>query len=301
MLAEAGKDVTVIAGRGESQALPSAVEFKLIPEMDSQSPKVLQASLELEQGRIPPTFEELTGRLEEILTPILAPFDHVIAHNLFTKHFNLPLTAALYRLIDEGSLRGGIAWCHDFSWSSSHSRSKVHPGYPWDLLRTYRPELTYVSVSKSRQNELAGLLGVQKKSIKVIYNGVDPESLLGFSPEGQALIERLDLMNSNLVILMPVRVTQAKNIEFALHVTAVLKARGVKPTLVITGPPDPHDQENMEYYQSLQQQSHSLQIEHETKFVYDSGPQKGTPYLIGSRHRWRIISYERSALLSQPA
>jgi glycosyltransferase involved in cell wall biosynthesis len=282
LLAGAGQPVTVIAGRGTRRALSGEAEFKLIPEMDSQHPRILQASLELEQGRIPPGFEEVTTRLEDTLGTVLAPFDHVIAHNLFTKHFNLPLTVALCRLLDKGRLRGCIAWCHDFSWSSPHSQPKVHPGFPWDSLRTYRPDLTYVTVSRSRQVELAGLLGVPQERVKVIYNGVDAGDLLGLSLEGQALIERLGLWESDLVMLMPVRVTQAKNIEFAFQVTAALKARGVRPALVITGPPDPHDPSNMEYYLGLQRLRRQLQLEKETMFVYDSGPQPGQPYLIGT-------------------
>jgi glycosyltransferase involved in cell wall biosynthesis len=280
LLARAGKDVSVVAGRGERQALPREVEFKLIPEMDSQHPKVLQISLELEQGRVPTAFEELTTRLEESLELALAPFDHIIAHNLFTKHFNLPLTVALCRLLDKGRLRGCIAWCHDFSWTSPHSLPKVHPGYPWEALRTYQADLTYVTVSRSRQGELAGLLGVPRKRIKVIYNGVEAEELLGLSQEGLALIERLGLWQSDLVMLMPVRVTQAKNIEFAFQVGAALKERGIRPALVITGPPDPHDQANMEYFRSLLQLRSQLQLKKEARFVYESGPQAGKPYLI---------------------
>ena len=57
LLIKAGWQVTVIAGRGEIQALPEGTRFELIPEMDSQHPEILQTSLELEQGRIPAQFE----------------------------------------------------------------------------------------------------------------------------------------------------------------------------------------------------------------------------------------------------
>lgn len=279
-LIKAGWQVTVIAGRGEIQALPEGTRFELIPEMDSQHPEILQTSLELEQGRIPAQFESLTNHLESVLAPVLETFDNVIIHNLFTKHFNLPLTTALFRLLDKGSLHGCIAWCHDFSWTSPHSQSKVHPGYPWDYLKTYNQNIIYVTVSKSRQQELAGLLGVPAQEIKVIYNGVDPQNLLALSQPGEALIERLGLWESDLVLLMPVRVTQAKNIEYAIQVTAALKQRGVQPTLLITGPPDPHDPTNMEYYRGLQEQRHQMKLEREVKFVYDSGPETDQPYEI---------------------
>ena len=95
--------------------------------------------------------------LAQTLAPILSRCDHVIVHNVFTKHFNLPLTAALFNLLDTHVLQHCLAWCHDFTWTSVHSRSKVHSGHPWDLLRTWRPDVNYVVVSRERQHALAQL------------------------------------------------------------------------------------------------------------------------------------------------
>jgi mannosylglucosylglycerate synthase len=282
LLLKSGCQVSIVAGVGEKGGLPPSAEFVLIPEMDSRHPQVLQARLELEQGRLPTSFLEITAWLEARLTPVLRPMDCVIVHNLFTKHFNLSLTAALYRMLDEGVIRHCIAWCHDFTWTSPHSRSKVYPGQPWDLLRTYRPDVTYVVVSRYRQIELAALLGCPRKNIHVIYNGVDPAEILGLSDEGNALLDQLCLWKSDLVLLMPVRITQAKNIEFGMRVVAALKRRGLRPKLVVTGPPDPHDQTNIEYYQGLLSLRRQLEVESEMRFVVESGPEPGVPYTIGS-------------------
>ena len=298
-LIRAGCQVTIVAGRGEPQALPEGTKFKLVPEMDSQNPVILQASQELEQGKVSAQFEPLTGRLESSLAPILETMDHVIVHNVFTKHFNLPLTTALYRLLEKGRLHGCIAWCHDFTWTSPHSRSNVHPGYPWDYLRTYYPKITYVTVSRSRQQELAGLMGVPADSIKVVYNGVEPQELLALSQPGEALIQRLGLWESDLVLLMPVRVTQAKNIEYAFQVIAALKQNAIRPTLVISGPPDPHDALNMEYYRDLQKLRIQSKLEQEVRFVYDSGPETDHAFEIG----FDVLSelYRVSDLLFMPS
>lgn len=280
LMLKAGEKVTLFAGRGEPEALPEGLEFRRIPEMDTLHPAISAAGQELEAGRVPADFEALTASLEKTLEPLLAPFDHVIAHNIFTGHFNLPLTIALWRLLDRRKLRGFIAWCHDFTWSSPTSHNKVHPGYPWDTLRTYRPDITYVTISEARQNELAGLLDVPQERIKVIYNGVDPNELLGLSGQAEELIERLGVWQSGLVLLLPVRVTRTKRIDFAFRVVAFLKAAGLKPLLVVTGPPDPHAPAIMEYYRELQELRRSLQIEKEARFVYESGPQPGQPYTI---------------------
>ena len=158
--------------------------------------------------------------------------------------------------------------------------SKVHPGYPWDLLRTLRPDVSYVVVSRERQRALARLFNCPPETIQVIYNGVDPAVLLGLSPNGRALIERLDLPASDLIVLMPVRITAAKNIELALRVMAVLKARGCRPRLVVTGPPDPHDAESLTYFQSLRELRTQLSLESEARLVFESGPSSDQPCFI---------------------
>jgi glycosyltransferase involved in cell wall biosynthesis len=277
---EAGYPITVVAGKGESSTVPPEADMILIPELDSQHPEILEMSRALEQGHIPARFDDLTSHLVGRLSPIVSSMDHLIVHNVLTKHFNLPFTAALCRLLDDGRIRHCVAWCHDISWTSTNSRSKVHPGYPWDLLRTLRPDIRYVTVSKERQLELAGLFGCSPEQIQVIYNGVDPIELLGLSDAGQRLIDRLRLWESDLNLLMPVRVTQAKNIELALHVVAKLKERDLRPKLVITGPPDPHDRTNMEYFQQLLLLREALGIREQAHFVYESGPEPGEPFIV---------------------
>jgi glycosyltransferase involved in cell wall biosynthesis len=277
---QAGYPVTVVAGQGAAEALPEGVDLVLVPEIDSLNAEITRMGTQLEQGQVPPGFEATSERLGRALAPILSTFDNLIVHNVFTKHFNLPLTAALDRLLDGESPPHCIAWCHDFTWTSPSSGSKVHPGYPWDLLRTRRPDVTYVVVSLRRQQELAGLFGCPADEIRVIYNGVDPLTLLGLSAEGAALVKRLDLLERDLVLLMPVRVTQAKNIEYALRVVAALKAGGCRPRLVLTGPPDPHDAASMAYFRSLQAQRRELGVEEEMRFVFESGSQPDEAYVI---------------------
>jgi glycosyltransferase involved in cell wall biosynthesis len=279
---EAGHPVTVLAGRGERAALPAGTGFILVEEMDSQSARILQLSQQLEQGVVPPSFGSAVKDLVKALAPHLARFGNVIVHNVFTKHFNLPLTAALYDLLEASLVRNCIAWCHDLSWTSPSSRVKVHPGYPWELLRTSRSDVTYVTVSERRRAELVALLGCQPEKVHTVYNGVDPRAILGLSAQGHALVSRLDLFASDLTLLMPVRVTQAKNIEYAIRVLAALKALGQKPKLVLTGPPDPHDAGSLAYFADLKTLSQELDVEDEMQFVFESGPDPKQPFIIGA-------------------
>lgn len=264
--------VTVLAGRGQPDALPEGAELHLDPLLDSQHPDVVEMTESLMNGIVPDDFSEMTRVLHERLAPVLVDVPNIIVHNLFTKHYNLPLTAALHRLLDEGALRNFIAWSHDFSWTSPNASEQVHAGYPWDLLRTPRPDVTYVVVSELRRQELADLFVAPAEDIQVVYNGVDPRVLYGLSDVGRSLVERLDLLDCDLLLIMPVRVTRAKNIEYALELLAAMKSEGAAPKLLLTGPPDPHDPDNLAYFQSLQQRRDELGLEEAMLFVYESGP-----------------------------
>lgn len=279
---EAGYPVTIIAGRGEARTLPAGVDYIQVPEINNENEVIEATSLELEQGRVPDSFNALVDVIEKKLKPLLEGFDRVILHNVLSKHFNLPLTAALIRLVQQGVLRNSIAWCHDFSWTSPNSRKKVFPGFPWDLLRTYEPGITYVTVSESRRTEMADLFQISEDLIRMIYNGVDARQILCLSEAGSDLIERLGIFESDLALLMPVRLTRAKNVEFALHVAAEIKKSGKKLRMVLTGPPDPHDVKRMGYYQTIKELRKSLGVEEEMRFVYESGPD-GEGYSIDNQ------------------
>lgn len=280
LFTETGHQITILAGRGEQAALPPGAEFIQITELDSQHPQIVELSRELEQGHVPAGFDEMVNRFVESLAPILESIPILIVHNVCTKHFNLPLTAALFRLLEQGTIRHCIAWCHDITWTSPNSRSKVHEGYPWDLLRTYRSDVEYVTISQERQSELATLFEVAPEQIQIIYNGVDPRELLALSEEGLVLIDRLNLWESDLNLLMPVRVTQAKNIELAMRMVAVLKEEDLRTKLVVTGPPDPHDPQNIKYFQSLMNLREDLDVVSELRFVYESNPRHGEPLIL---------------------
>ena len=275
-----GYPVTVIAGRGEAGAMPEGVEFYNIPLMDSQAPVIKDIGSQLEEKIISPLFYEVKEQLVNQLAFALSGFDIVMVHNVFTKHFNLPLTAALAALKEQYPEKIIIAWCHDFSWTRENTRDSLHNGYPWDLLRSKIPEVKYVTISQARAGQLAGLFCCEDSEIKVIENGVDPDVLLGLSEPGMELCKRFDLLEQDVNIIMPIRITQAKNIEFALQVTAAMKHMGLKVRLVVTGPPGPHSTQGMMYYNSLRKMRQSLDVEQEACFVFETGEKRRSPVTI---------------------
>jgi len=114
---QADYPITVVAGRGEQEALPPGADFIPIPKIDSRHPEIAEVGKRLAEGEVPATFNDLVNQLAEALAPELRHFDNFIVHNIFTKRFNLPLTAALHRLLDENVIQNCIAWCHDLGWT----------------------------------------------------------------------------------------------------------------------------------------------------------------------------------------
>jgi glycosyltransferase involved in cell wall biosynthesis len=272
--------VKVITGRGEASSFPAEVEFVRIEEIDSLHPEIAAATAQLNTGILPANFEALVGQIQERLRPELKDCETVIIHNVLTKHFNLPLTAAICKMIAAGEITHAIAWCHDLSWTSPHSRDNVYPEYPWTLLKTPLKHTTYVAISEKRRQEIASSFGMADTNIPVIHNGVNPKTLFGLSDEGTDLVNRLDLLSADLLILMPVRVTQAKNIELALSLTHELLKQGCLVKTIVTGPPDPHDSQSMEYYANLLVLRKKLDLEENFHFIYDSGQDHQPGYTI---------------------
>ncbi len=268
LLATRGYDVHVIAGRGA--AFHPRVAFHHIPEVDSRHPDVLAVARDLARGHVSDAFHLLRDRIALCLRDILTRTDVTIVHNAITLHKNLPLTAALRQLSDARVTRF-IAWCHDFAWQDELYTPEMHPGYPWDLLRTPWPGVQYVVVSEHRRQMLARLLGLPVTEIAVVTPGVDVAEFLKLEPETRRLVERLHLLDAEPLMVLPARITRRKNIEMAIRVTAALGDFMPQPVLVVTGPPGPHNPTNIAYLNALRDLRRDLAVADRVHFLYEYG------------------------------
>ena len=64
-------------------------------------------------------------------------------------------------------------------------------------------------------------------------------------------IKRLDLLQANPLLLLPVRITSRKNIEFALQILASLRNEFPSAQMIVTGPLGPHNSANLQYFEKL--------------------------------------------------
>ena len=249
LLAADGHAVRIVAGQADYAH--AGVTVLANPALRSRGERAEQVARELSAGIVGPRFEALTAELAEWLAGALEGADVALVHNLLTLHKNLPFTAALSRLLAEGRAPRLIAWCHDFAWRDPLYAPDLHPGYPWDLLRSAWPGVRYVAVSNDRRTLLAEMLGVPEDYVDVVPPGIDLVEFLKLEPATVALCRRLQLLEAEPLLLLPARITRRKNIELAIAVAGALRRHGLAPRLVITGPPGPHNPTNAAYLHEL--------------------------------------------------
>lgn len=266
VLTKLGHTVKVVSGRGAE--FDDQIETYIDPLFDSLYPEILEVKRELDAGRVPKAFDVLVAQIEEALTKAIGDCDVCMVHNIVTLNKNLPLTAALARLVERNGMRV-IAWCHDLAWTDSLYRTEVHDGYPWNLLKQVWRHVTYITASEPRQAELAALMGISAEEIKVIVPGVDPELFWHWTPTTTELAEQLGWMDADGILLLPTYLTPRKNIVLALYVVAELRRQsGQDFRLIITGPPGQHDPTTPGYLDELLQLRGELGLDGSVHFLY---------------------------------
>jgi glycosyltransferase involved in cell wall biosynthesis len=249
LLADAGHEVRIIAGRGGAQ--DPRVRFAEIPLIDTHHPTIERLQRELDEGRVPGDFSGVVATIAARLDTALLGIDVVVAHNVCSLNLNLALTAALREVMDRPASPRLILWHHDLAWARPRDLPTLHPGAPWDLLRTPWPGAVQVVVSEARRAELAAVAGIQPETIAVVPNGVDLAKMWKLDQRTTELIAKIDLFGAVPLLLLPSRITPRKNIELALRVVAEMRAAGRPAGLVVTGPVDPHRPSGRAYLEQL--------------------------------------------------
>lgn len=270
LMAAAGHAVRVIAGRGRSR--DPRVELARLPLADARHPRVRALRIALDAGRVPADWASVVDELAEGLLDAVAGLDLLVAHNVCSLHFNLALTAALRRLIDEARAPRLVAWQHDVAATSPRHAASLHAGHPWDLLRAPWPRVRYVAISEPRRLEVALAIGVAPETVTVVPNGIDVDAFLGLHPATLRRLEPLRLGSAHPIVLVPARVTPRKNLELAVRVVAALR-RDDDARLIVTGPPDPHEATGARYLGRLRRLARELGVEGAVHFLGEHGQQ----------------------------
>lgn len=265
LMADHGHKVTLIAGRGEQT--DKRVQFVKMPLVDSRDKDVLALKKDLDHGRIPDGFKKIVDQIKSQLLEVVSESDWLIAHNVCSLNKNLAVTAALKQIYEEHIQPHFILWHHDLAWTTPRYKVELHQGYPWELLSTDWPEAIQVVVSEPRRKELARLLNVKDDRIRTVPNGVDANRFWKLAGETEIICRQLDLFSSDPLILLPVRITPRKNIEFALKVLVSLRKELKDAKMVVTGPLGPHNPANVQYFERLISLRREEKIENNLLFL----------------------------------
>jgi glycosyltransferase involved in cell wall biosynthesis len=130
-----------------------------------------------------------------------------------------------------------VAWCEDISALSSFRDAL--PGEPG--LQGV-DGITYVTISRTRQRELAQLLSMGAEEIRVIPPPLDIATWLDLGNETRQIVERLDLLTGEPVVFVPAKLLPHKNLELTVQVAACLQQSTPRPLVLLSGAASPHEQ-----------------------------------------------------------
>jgi glycosyltransferase involved in cell wall biosynthesis len=269
--------VKIITGKGTK--FHKKVKIKIIPQMLAFEPLNKLISKKLDEGIVSKAFYNRVKFFYKKIKDEIKDRDIIIIHNLLTMHFNMPLTTALVKIIKEVKNKKFISWTHDLTFKdiSYKEKYKYRYKFPYSILRTKLKNVKYVAISKFRQEQLAELLEVPLNSIEVVSNGINLKKFLGLKMTTVKILKECDILDSDLIMLYPVRLTRPKNIELAIKITSAINKSGINTILVITGSPDIHNVESFGYYEFLKKLAKRLHIDKKIIFLYDYGEKNNEP------------------------
>lgn len=266
LFAEEGYPVKMIVGKGGD--ICAGVETVEIPEIGSSGGPFGDDLVILADGKVPPSFDLAVEQTKKRLADALADVDVCMMHNVLTMHFNLVLTAALAQLIEEKELRTRfIAWTHDSTFCDENYSAHQRNDYPWSLLARKLDQCSYCVISQQRRDELSDLFNVPASDLPVIPDGIDVPRFYGLTPVIKGLFLEEALYRPHVVALTPTRIVRRKNLEAGIEIVAGLKKRGMPIKWLITGAPDPHNADAMEYFSRLTGMRERLDVEKEVIFL----------------------------------
>ena len=265
MLVAAGHEVKVLSGAGGDPK--EGYEFVLVPEMAPDFPLNKAVRAVLDKGQMDQSFNFYRSKLIDALDAAMAGVQLTIVHNIFTVHFNLPLTRALHDLAGRYKM---IAWTHDMTATNTDFALPNPNQPPWSLMRTPSKDVIYVATSDLRAAELKIQLKFSATP-QIIPNVVDPARLFGCTPDVRKALLALEIPWRDFVFLLPSRIMVRKNVEFAIEVVKELIALGRNPLLLVTAG-KARESASAEHYSAFMRQSIPPELERNIIFVSDYFP-----------------------------
>ena len=284
--------IKIIAGNGSQFTEDFVIEIN--PLLSSRHPEI--SKLQQDPVKNYRRIQGMADTVFEYLNDSLQGFKILIAHNVLSMHYNLPLTLALHKLADTKTIKV-VNWNHDSPYFYKNY-SKELERKPWLILKKYNPNISYITISPSRAKEFQALYETRKK-ISVIPNGIDPMRAFRLGKTTMRLIKENNLFTTDLLMIQPARLHPRKNIELSIEVLRAFHDKGIKAKFLLSGAYDPHERKTLNYYNKLKDLAESLQVQKHiiilSDYVFESGEKMTTD--------WETIRdlYQISDLLFLPS
>lgn len=255
--------VKILAGMGDY--FQSGIEIEIHPLFSSQHKEIKKMQKDpLKHKDNLLTYAET---IFEILKENLRDFDVLIAHNVLSMHYNLPLTMALHRLADAHFI-SIINWNHDSPYFYKNYPAELD-SEPYQILKKYNKNIHYVTISESRAKEFRLLYETDEDDITVIPNGIDPIRFFRLNDQTIRLIKEENLFQADLILAQPTRLHPRKNIELSIKVLHDLHQQGKNAKLLLTGVFDPHEHKSVQYFNKLIRMAEYLNVRKDLIMVAD--------------------------------
>ena len=237
--------VKVLAGNGGP--FSDEIDVEIHPLLSSRNSAILK--LQKDPATNARELDDFRRQIYDYLVSSLKYYDILIAHNVLSMHYNLPLTQALHQLADTSGIKV-IAWNHDSPFFYDTPPEHITDGH-WSILRRYNTNIHYVTISASRVKEFYELYGENGTVVRLINNGIDPIRFFRLDRYTIRLIREQNLFVADLILVQPSRLHPRKNIELSIRVLHALQEMGINAKLLLTGAYDPHEDKTKNYYHKL--------------------------------------------------
>ena len=263
--ADAGYRTKIIVGKGE--VFDRRIPVKVVPEIASRGGPLSRELHMLAGGQVPHSFGRAVRQVEKKLAPLLRDVDVCMMHNIMTMHFNLILTAAMANIMARRKNTRFVAWTHDMTFTDPVYEHHQHWRYPWSCLQKPQEGCSYCVISGQRQQEMKDLFRLPRRALPVIPDGIDLPALMGLTPPMTGLFRSENLANIDIVALTPARILKRKNLGLGMEIIGALRDSGKSVRWIVTGAPDPHNPESMNYFKLLVALRKKLMLRDEVIFL----------------------------------
>jgi len=241
--------VTLLTGTGSIEG--KNLKTSIVTDLNPDSPHVREIQRVLRFGSLPEFYEYRMQILQRRIEAEIGNINTVMIHNIMTMPFNLTATEAFWNYIQKYPDKKYYLWTHDMAWLIEEHKPYLYDRKPWSLLKTPLPNVTYITVSEFRKRQLAELLNIPRRRIKVIPNVIKYQDFLKFDEVTTPLIENLNLFSRYPIVLIPARIIPRKNVERSLQIIARLKRHYPGIIGIVTGTLEKEGTEWTPYSQKL--------------------------------------------------